>query len=172
MLRGTGLGWDLRKSQPYELYDRLAFSIPCGEHSDCYDRYVCRVEEMRQSLRIMRQCIDQMPAGIVKADDQKVSAPSRAEMKASMEALIHHFKIYTDGFFIKPTTAYAAVEAPKGEFGVFVASDGSNRPYRCKIRAPGFFHLQGVDFMSRDHMLSDLVAIIGTMDIVFGEIDR
>jgi NADH dehydrogenase (ubiquinone) Fe-S protein 2 len=172
MLRGTGLGWDLRKAQPYELYDRLAFSIPCGEHSDCYDRYVCRVEEMRQSLRIMRQCIDQMPAGIVKADDQKVSAPSRAEMKASMEALIHHFKIYTDGFFIKPTTAYAAVEAPKGEFGVFVASDGSNRPYRCKIRAPGFFHLQGIDFMSRNHMLSDLVAIIGTMDIVFGEIDR
>jgi NADH dehydrogenase (ubiquinone) Fe-S protein 2 len=172
MLRGTGLGWDLRKAQPYELYDRLAFSIPCGEHSDCYDRYVCRVEEMRQSLRIMRQCIDQMPAGIVKADDQKVSAPSRAEMKASMEALIHHFKIYTEGFFIKPTTAYAAVEAPKGEFGIFVASDGSNRPYRCKIRAPGFFHLQGIDFMSRDHMLSDLVAIIGTMDIVFGEIDR
>lgn len=127
---------------------------------------------MRQSLRIMRQCIDKMPAGIVKADDQKVTAPSRTEMKASMEALIHHFKIYTDGFFIKPTNAYAAVEAPKGEFGVFVASDGSNRPYRCKIRAPGFFHLQGVDFMSRDHMLSDLVAIIGTMDIVFGEIDR
>jgi len=172
MLRGTGLGWDLRKSQPYEVYDQMGFMIPCGEHSDCYDRYVCRVEEMRQSLRIMRQCIDKMPAGIVRADDQKVSAPSRAEMKASMEALIHHFKIYTDGFFIKPTTAYAAVEAPKGEFGVFVASDGSNRPYRCKIRAPGFFHLQGIDFMSRDHMLSDLVAIIGTMDIVFGEIDR
>jgi NADH:ubiquinone oxidoreductase subunit D len=127
---------------------------------------------MRQSLRLMRQCIDQMPLGIVKADDQKVSPPSRAEMKASMEALIHHFKIYTDGFFIKPTMAYAAVEAPKGEFGVFVASDGSNRPYRCKIRAPGFFHLQGVDFMSRDHMLTDLVAIIGTADIVFGEIDR
>jgi len=154
------------------LYDKLSFKIPVGENSDCYDRYVLRVEEMRQSLHIMRQCIDQMPLGIVKADDQKVSAPSRAEMKASMEALIHHFKIYTDGFFIKPTIAYTAVEAPKGEFGVFVASDGYNRPYRCKIRAPGFFHLQGIDFMSRDHMLTDLVAIIGTADIVFGEIDR
>lgn len=172
LIRGTGMAWDLRKSQPYELYSKLDFKIPIGLNSDCFDRYVLRLEEMRQSLSLIRQCINAMPEGIVKADDQKVTPPSREELKTSMEALIHHFKLYSEGFFIQPTVAYAAVEAPKGEFGVYVVSNGSNKPYRCKIRAPGFFHLQGIDFMSRDHLLTDLVAIIGTQDVVFGEIDR
>lgn len=172
LLRGTGFTWDLRKSQPYEIYDKLAFDIPVGVNSDCYDRYVLRVDEMRQSLRLIVQCLHNMPNGIVKADDGKVTPPVRSEMKNSMEGLIHHFKLYTEGFSIKPTLCYSAVEAPKGEFGSFVVSDGTNKPYRCKIRAPGFFHLQGVDFMARDHLLTDLVAIIGTQDIVFGEVDR
>jgi NADH dehydrogenase (ubiquinone) Fe-S protein 2 len=172
LLRGTGLAWDLRKSQPYELYAKIDFSIPVGKNSDCFDRYLLRVEEMRQSLVLMTQCINQIPIGIIKADDHKITPPARAEMKTSMEALIHHFKLYSEGFYISPTLEYTAVEAPKGEFGVYVVADGTNRPYRCKIRSPGFFHLQGIDFMSRDHLLTDLVAIIGTQDIVFGEIDR
>nr|YP_009118058.1 NADH dehydrogenase subunit 7 [Paracercomonas marina]AJF22834.1 NADH dehydrogenase subunit 7 [Paracercomonas marina] len=172
LLRGTGMTWDLRKSQPYELYSELDFAIPIGVNSDCFDRYVLRVEEMRQSLKIIVQCIHKIPEGLVKADDNKVVPPSRSELKQSMESLIHHFKLYTEGFSIKPSICYSAVEAPKGEFGVFIVSDGLNKPYRCKIRAPGFFHLQGVDFMARDHLLTDLVAIIGTQDIVFGEVDR
>ena len=164
--------WDLRKAQPYEVYKHLKFDIPVGINSDCFDRYVLRVEEMRQSLELIRQCLEQMPKGLVKADDSKVVPPSRREFKTSMEALIHHFKLFTEGFSIKPAVCYTAVEAPKGEFGVFIVSDGSNKPYTCKIRAPGFFHLQGVDFMARDHLLTDLVAIIGTQDIVFGEVDR
>jgi NADH:ubiquinone oxidoreductase subunit D len=166
LLRGTGLAWDLRKSQPYELYAKIDFSIPVGKNSDCFDRYLLRVEEMRQSLVLMTQCINQIPIGIIKADDHKITPPARAEMKTSMEALIHHFKLYSEGFYISPTLEYTAVEAPKGEFGVYVVADGTNRPYRCKIRSPGFFHLQGIDFMSRDHLLTDLVAIIGTQDIV------
>ena len=164
--------WDLRKSQPYEIYNKLDFDIPIGINSDCFDRYVLRVEEMRQSLKLIVQCINNIPNGIVRADDNKVVPPSRLEMKHTMEGLIHHFKLYTEGFSIKPTVCYSAVEAPKGEFGVFIISNGTNKPYRCKIRAPGFFHLQGVDFMARDHLLTDLVAIIGTQDIVFGEVDR
>ena len=164
--------WDLRKSQPYELYNELAFNVPVGVNSDCFDRYVLRVEEMRQSLFLIVQCINKIPEGIVKADDWKVIPPARSEMKHSMEGIIHHFKLYTEGFSAKPMVCYSAVEAPKGEFGVFIVSDGKSKPYRCKIRAPGFFHLQGVDFMSRDHLLTDLVAIIGTQDIVFGEVDR
>jgi NADH:ubiquinone oxidoreductase subunit D len=150
----------------------VQFEVPIGSNSDCFDRYILRVEEMRQSLKIMEQCILNMPFGPVKANDYKVSPPSRLEIKTSMEALIHHFKIYTAGFSLPPAINYTAVEAPKGEFGVYLISDGTNKPYRCKIRAPGFFHLQGVDFMSRDHLLTDLVAIIGTQDIVFGEVDR
>lgn len=150
----------------------MTFQIPIGVNSDCFDRYVLRVEEMRQSLTIMMQCIDQMPEGLVKADDNKISPPSRFELKTSMEAIIHHFKLYTAGFSIQPAVSYTAVEAPKGEFGVYLVSDGSNKPYRCKIRAPGFFHLQGLDFMAKDQLLTDLVAIIGTQDIVFGEVDR
>lgn len=172
LLRGTGMTWDLRKSQPYEIYKKLDFNIPIGVNSDCFDRYILRVEEMRQSLKLIMQCINNIPHGRVKADDNKVVPPSRAEMKHTMEGLIHHFKLYTEGFSIKPTICYSAVEAPKGEFGVFIISNGTNKPYRCKIRAPGFFHLQGIDFMARDHLLTDLVTIIGTQDIVFGEVDR
>jgi NADH dehydrogenase (ubiquinone) Fe-S protein 2 len=172
LLRATGMCWDLRKSQSYELYSNFDFSVPVGVNSDCYDRYLLRVEEMRQSLYIMVQCINQMPLGLIRADDQKITPPARWEMKNSMEALIAHFKLFTEGFYVDEQVNYSAVEAPKGEFGVYVVSSGSNIPYRCKIRAPGFFHLQGIDFMARDHMLSDLVTIIGTQDIVFGEIDR
>lgn len=172
LLRGTGMTWDLRKSQPYEVYNNLYFEIPVGVNSDCFDRYILRVEEMRQSLLLIVQCLHHIPEGIVKADDWKVIPPVRAEMKHTMEGLIHHFKLYTEGFSIKPTVGYSALEAPKGEFGVFLVSNGTNKPYRCKIRAPGFFHLQGVDFMAKDHLLTDLVAIIGTQDIVFGEVDR
>lgn len=172
LLRGTGMTWDLRKSQPYEVYNDLYFEIPVGVNSDCFDRYILRVEEMRQSLLLIVQCLHHIPEGIVKADDWKVIPPVRAEMKHTMEGLIHHFKLYTEGFSIKPTVGYSALEAPKGEFGVFLVSNGTNKPYRCKIRAPGFFHLQGVDFMAKDHLLTDLVAIIGTQDIVFGEVDR
>ena len=172
MLRGSGVAWDLRKAQPYDVYDRLEFDIPIGKHGDCYDRYVIRMEEMRQCLHIMRQCLDQMPEGPIKTDDRKIAPPPRAEMKRSMEALIHHFKLYTEGYRVPAGETYTAVEAPKGEFGVYIVSDGSNKPYRCKIRAPGFAHLQGLDFMCKGHMLADVVTIIGTLDIVFGEIDR
>ncbi len=172
LLRGTGLPWDLRKTQPYELYHLLKFDIPVGRTSDCYDRYLLRVEEIRQSLGIIHQCINKMPLGLVKAEDGKVSAPSRAEIKNSIEAIIHHFKLYSEGFLIPETRTYAAIEAPKGEFGVYLIANGTNRPYRCKIRAPGFYHLQGIDFISKNHLLTDLVTIIGTQDVVFGEIDR
>ena len=172
MLRSTGFAWDLRKAQPYEVYDRMDFQVPVGRHGDCYDRYLIRMAEMRESLKIMRQCINEMPTGPVLSDDRKVVPPPRAEMKRSMEALIHHFKLYTEG--IKPPAGevYAAVEAPKGEFGVYLVSDGTNRPYRCKIRAPGFVHLQAMDEMLRGHMLADVPAVLGSIDIVFGEVDR
>ena len=172
MLRGSGVAWDLRRNQPYEIYDKMDFSIPVGKNGDCYDRYVIRVEEMRQSLKIIEQCLEQMPKGPVKTEDKKIAPPPRDEMKHSMEALIHHFKLYTEGYDVKPGETYTAVEAPKGEFGVYLVSDGSNKPYRCYIRAPGFAHLQGLEFMSKGHMLADVVTNIGTLDVVFGEIDR
>lgn len=172
MLRASGVAWDLRKAQPYEVYDELDFDVPIGTTGDCYARYLVRVEEMRQSVRIMKQCIEKMPSGLVMVDDHKVAPPARAEMKRSMEALIHHFKLYTEGFHVPAGETYAAVEAPKGEFGVYLVADGTNKPYRCHIRAPGFAHLQAADFMSKGHMLADAVAIIGSMDVVFGEIDR
>ncbi|MCC7037013.1 MAG: NADH-quinone oxidoreductase subunit D [Alphaproteobacteria bacterium] len=172
MLRASGVPWDLRKSQPYDVYADMNFDIPTGTTGDCYARYLVRVEEMRQSCKIMKQAIEKMPRGPVSSDDGKVTPPSRAEMKNSMEALIHHFKLYTEGYHVPAGETYTAVEAPKGEFGVYLVADGSNKPYRCHIRAPGFAHLQGMDFMSKGHMLADAVAIIGSMDIVFGEIDR
>ena len=172
MLRGSGVAWDLRKAQPYDVYDRMDFDIPVGKNGDCYDRYLVRVEEMRQSLRIMDQCLDEMPDGPIKTADRKIAPPPRAEMKRSMEALIHHFKLYTEGYHVPAGETYTAVEAPKGEFGVYIIADGGNQPYRCKIRAPSFAHLQGLDLMSRGHMLADVVTIIGSLDIVFGEIDR
>ncbi len=172
MLRGSGLAWDLRKAQPYDVYERVDFDIPVGKNGDCYDRYLVRMEEMRQSLAIMRQCIAEMPEGPVMTEDRKIAPPRRGEMKQSMEALIHQFKLYTEGFRVPEGETYTAVEAPKGEFGVYLVSDGTNQPYRCKIRAPGFAHLQSLDFMLRGHMIADAVAIIGTQDIVFGEIDR
>ena len=172
LLRGSGLQWDLRRAQPYEIYDKLSFDIPVGTRGDCYDRYLIRVEEMRQSLRIIAQCLNQMPEGVVKTDDKKITPPSRSHMKESMEALIHHFKVYTEGFTVPVGSCYTSVEAPKGEFGVYLVSDGTSRPYRCKIRAPGFFHLQGLEMMSKHHMLADVVTMIGTQDIVFGEVDR
>jgi NADH-quinone oxidoreductase subunit D len=172
MLRGSGVAWDLRKAQPYMVYDRMEFDIPVGKNGDSYDRYLVRIEEMRQSLRIINQCVAAMPDGPHSANDRKVAPPPRVEMKRSMEALIHHFKLYTEGFHVPAGEVYSAVEAPKGEFGVYLVSDGTNRPYRCKIRAPGFAHLQAMDYISRGHMLADSVAILGSMDIVFGEIDR
>lgn len=172
MLRGSGIAWDLRKAQPYDVYDRMDFKVPVGLKGDCWSRYLVRVEEMRESLKIIAQCCAEMPAGPIKVDDHKVAPPTRGEMKRSMEALIHHFKLYTEGYHVPAGETYAAVEAPKGEFAVYLVSDGTNRPYRCRIRAPGFAHLQGLDFMSRGHMLADAVAIIGSLDIVFGEIDR
>lgn len=172
MLRGSGVAWDLRKSQPYEIYNELDFDIAIGKHGDCFDRYLVRVEEMRQSLRIIKQCVEKLPKGAVVTGDPKIAPPKRGVMKESMEALIHHFKLYTEGYKVPAGETYTAVEAPKGEFGVFLVSDGTNRPYKCKIRAPGFAHLQGLDFMSRGHMLADVSAIIGTLDVVFGEIDR
>lgn len=172
MLRGSGVPWDLRKSQPYEVYDRLKFDVPVGKNGDCYDRYLIRVEEMRQSISLIKQVLEKMPSGAVKTEDRKISPPTRAEMKHSMEAMIHHFKLYTEGYHVPEGEVYASVEAPKGEFGVYLVSDGSNMPYRCRLRAPGFAHLQGLDFMCKGHMLADVVAVIGTMDIVFGEIDR
>lgn len=172
MLRGSGVAWDLRKSQPYDSYEEMDFDIPVGKTGDCYARYLIRMEEMYQSIRIMKQCLENMPEGDVKVNDYKVSPPPRAEMKSSMEAMIHHFKLYTEGYHVPAGETYTAVEAPKGEFGVYLVSDGSNRPYRCRIRAPGFAHLQAFDFMSKGHQLADAVSIIGSLDIVFGEIDR
>ena len=172
MLRGSGVAWDLRKTQPYGVYDKMDFQVPIGSRGDCYDRYLIRVEEMRQSLRIILQCLQEMPQGEIKADDRKITPPSRTHMRTSMESLIHHFKLYTEGFSVPAGETYTSVEAPKGEFGVYLVSNGTNRPYRCKIRAPGFAHLQGIDFMSKNHMLADVVTIIGTQDIVFGEVDR
>ena len=172
MLRGSGVPWDLRKSQPYDVYDRVDFDIPVGKNGDCFDRYLVRVEEMRQSLRIMKQCVDDIPGGPVRTTDNKIAPPRRGEMKQSMEALIHHFKLYTEGYHVPAGNTYTAVEAPKGEFGVYLVADGTNKPYRCKIRAPGFAFLQATDYLSKGHMLADMVAIVGSMDIVFGEIDR
>jgi NADH-quinone oxidoreductase subunit D len=172
MLRASNIAWDLRKAQPYDVYEQMEFDVPVGLTGDCYARYLVRMEEMRQSNEIMRQCLQKMPDGPVKVEDQKIAPPRRGEMKRSMEALIHHFKLYTEGYHVPAGETYTAVEAPKGEFGVYLVSDGTNKPYRCKIRAPGFAHLQGLDFMSRGHMLADTVAIIGSMDVVFGEIDR
>ena len=172
MLRGSGVAWDLRRSQPYDVYDQFDFDVPIGKNGDCYDRYVCRVEEMAQSLKIIRQCIADMPQGPVLAEDAKIAPPRRGDMKQSMEALIHHFKLYTEGFHVPAGETYTAVEVPKGEFGVYLVSDGTNKPYRCKIRAPGFAHLQAMEFCSKGHMLADSVAILGSMDIVFGEVDR
>jgi NADH-quinone oxidoreductase subunit D len=172
MLRASGVAWDLRKAQPYDVYETMDFDIPIGRNGDCWDRYLVRMEEMRQSLRIINQALDQMPDGPVKVNDRKVAPPPRAEMKNSMEALIHHFKLYTEGYHVPPGETYTATEAPKGEFGVYVVADGTNRPYRCKLRSPDFAFLQSTDFIGRGHMLADVVAIIGSMDIVFGSIDR
>lgn len=172
MLRGSGLAWDLRKSQPYEVYDKMEFDIPVGKTGDCYDRYLCRMEEMRQSLRIIKQAVEQMPKGEVMTANSKIAPPRRGLMKESMEAMINHFKLFTEGFHVPAGETYTAVEAPKGEFGIYMISDGTNKPYRCKVRAPGFAHLQALDFMGKGHMLADISAIIGTLDVVFGEIDR
>lgn len=176
MVRGSGAAWDLRRAQPYECYSELDFDIPVGRNGDCYDRYLIRMEEMRQSVRIMKQCIEKLRGpdgrGPVAVDDNKVVPPRRGEMKKSMEALIHHFKLYTEGFHVPAGEVYAAVEAPKGEFGVYLVADGTNKPYKCKIRAPGFAHLQAMDFICKGHMLADVSAILGSLDIVFGEVDR
>ena len=174
MLRGSGVEWDLRKKQPYEVYDRVDFDIPVGVNGDCYDRYLVRIEEMRQSNRIVRQCVDWLRAnpGPVMLEDRKLTAPTREEMKEDMEALIHHFKLFTEGYCVPKGEAYAAVEHPKGEFGVYLVSDGANKPYRLKVRAPGFVHLSAMNELIRGHMLADVVAIIGTLDVVFGEVDR
>jgi len=172
MLRSTGLPWDLRKAQPYDGYEQYDFDIPVGTNGDCYARYLLRVEEMRQSCRIIHQAIDRLPDGPCVVDDNKVAPPTRGEMKQSMEALIHHFKLYTGGYHVPAGETYTAVEAPKGEFGVYLVADGTNKPYRCKIRAPGFAHLQSADFLCKGHLLADTVAVIGSMDVVFGEIDR
>jgi NADH-quinone oxidoreductase subunit D len=174
MLRGSGIAWDLRRNQPYECYDELEFDIPLGKNGDCYDRYLCRMEEMRQSVRIIAQCCELLgkTPGEVLSEDGKVTPPRRGQMKRSMEALIHHFKLFTEGFHVPEGEVYACLEAPKGEFGVYLVADGTNKPYRAKIRAPGFPHLQAMDWMNRGHMLADVSAILGSLDIVFGEIDR
>jgi NADH-quinone oxidoreductase subunit D len=172
MLRGSGVAWDLRKAQPYDAYEAMDFDIPIGKTGDCWDRYLVRMEEMRQSLRIINQALDRMPGGPVKVNDRKITPPPRAEMKNSMEALIHHFKLYTEGYHVPAGETYTATESPKGEFGVYVVSDGSNKPYRCKLRSADFAFLQSTDFICRGHMLADVVAIIGSMDVVFGSIDR
>ena len=172
MIRGSGIPWDLRKSQPYDAYDKVDFDVPVGTSGDCYDRFMVRVEEVRQSARIMKQCLAQMPEGPVLATDRKVTPPKRGEMKRSMEALIHHFKLYTEGYHVPAGEVYVATESPKGEFGVYLVSDGTNKPYRCKIRPTAFSHLQAMEFMSKGHMLADTTAILGAMDIVFGECDR
>jgi NADH:ubiquinone oxidoreductase subunit D len=172
MVRGSGLAWDLRKSEPYEVYNELDFTIPIGKNGDCYDRYLIRMEEMRQSVSIILQCLNAMPMGEIKIDDHKITPPSRKKMKSSMESLIHHFKLYSEGTSVNSGETYTAIEAPKGEFGVFLVSNGTNKPYRCKIKAPGFAHLQGLNMMAKGHMIADVVTIIGTQDIVFGEVDR
>ena len=176
MVRGSGAAWDLRRAQPYECYDEMEFDIPIGKNGDCFDRYLIRMREMRESVRIMQQCCAKLLSddgrGPHVSEQSKVVPPKRSDMKRSMEALIHHFKLYTEGFHVPEGEVYAAVEAPKGEFGVYLVSDGSNKPYRCKIRAPGFAHLQAMDFMNRGHMLADVSAILGSLDVVFGEIDR
>ena len=171
-LRACGIAWDLRKAQPYDVYEEMEFGVVVGKHGDCYARYPMRMSEMRESVKIIKQCVEKMPGGPVKADDRKITPPSRAEMKHSMEALIHHFKLFTEGYHVPAGETYTAVEAPKGEFGVYLISDGTNKPYRCKIRAPGFAHLQALELLSKGHMLANLVANIGSIDIVFGEIDR
>jgi NADH-quinone oxidoreductase subunit D len=176
LVRAAGAAWDLRRAQPYECYSELEFDIPVGKHGDCYDRYLVRMEEMRQSIRIMKQCLEKLRSpegqGPVLIEDYKYRPPARGEMKRSMEALIHHFKLYTEGFHVPAGEVYAAAEAPKGEFGVYLVADGTNKPYKCKIRAPGFAHLSSIDFISKGHMLADMTAIIGALDIVFGEVDR
>jgi len=172
MLRGSGVPWDLRKSQPYECYKDFNFRIPIGKNGDCYDRYLCRMEEMRESVKIIRDCIKNMPSGPVKSIDGKITPPKRRDLKNSMEALIHHFKLFSEGFRVPEGEIYTAVEAPKGEFGVYLISDGSNKPYKCKIRAPGFSHLQSMDYLLKGHMLADVPAVLGSLDIVFGEVDR
>lgn len=172
MLRGSGVAWDLRKNSSYEIYDKLSFNIPVGKTGDCYDRYLIRVYEMYESVNIIKQCLALLPEGLIKSDDKKIVPPERADMKFSMESLIHHFKLYSEGFNVPQNETYGFVEAPKGEFGVYLVSDGSNKPYRCKIKAPGFLHLQSLNDMSKGHMIADVVTIIGTQDIVFGEIDR
>ena len=172
VLRASGVPWDLRKSQPYDSYDAYDFDIPVGSHGDCFDRYLVRLAELRESTKIIQQVLKSLPDGAVRVSDRKVTPPARSEMKSSMEALIHHFKLYTEGFHVPAGETYTAVEAPKGEFAVYLVSDGSNRPYRCKIRAPSYAFMQGIEFLSRGHMLADLVAILGSLDIVFGEVDR
>ncbi len=171
-LRASGLAWDLRKAQPYDVYDEMDFDIPIGKHGDGYDRYLVRMVEMRESVKIIQQCCAKMPDGPVKVENRKIAPPPRAEMKRSMEALIHHFKLFSEGFHVPAGSTYTAIEAPKGEFGVYLISDGGNKPYRCKIRPPGYYHLQALDMMSKGHMLADVVCNIGSIDIVFGEIDR
>ena len=172
MMRGSGIPWDLRKSQPYECYSDFDFKIPIGKNGDCYDRYLCRMEEMRESIKIIKDCIKKMPSGPVKSIDGKITPPKKDDLKNSMEALIHHFKLFSEGFRVPEAEIYTAVEAPKGEFGVYLISDGSNKPYKCKIRAPGFSHLQAMDYLLKGHMLADVPAVLGSLDIVFGEVDR
>lgn len=172
MLRGSGVAWDLRKSQPYDGYENFEFDIPVGKNGDCYDRYLVRILEMRESVKIIKQGVSKIPVGEIKTLDKKISPPKREEMKTSMEAMIHHFKLYTEGYKVPKGETYAAVEAPKGEFGVYLVSDGTNKPYRCRIKAPGFIHLASLDKMSKGHMIADVVAILGSQDIVFGEVDR
>ena len=172
MLRGSGIAWDLRKSQPYECYSDFDFKIPVGKNGDCFDRYLCRMEEMRESIKIIKDCIFKMPSGPVKSIDGKITPPKKENLKSSMESLIHHFKLFSEGFRVPKGEVYTAVEAPKGEFGVYLISDGSNKPYKCKIRAPGFSHLQAMDYLLKGHMLADVPAVLGSLDIVFGEVDR
>lgn len=172
MIRGSGIAWDLRKSQPYEIYSELDFDVPIGKNGDSYDRYLIRVQEMYESIKLIKQCIEKMPGGLVTSEDPRISPPKRGDMKQSMESLINHFKLFTEGYHVPAGEAYAAVEAPKGEFGVYLISNGSNKPYRCRLRAPGFAHLQGLEFMVKGHMLADVVTVISTQDIVFGEVDR
>jgi len=172
MMRGSGIPWDLRKSQPYDCYNQVNFKIPIGKNGDCYDRYLCRIEEMKESVEIIKQCLSMMPKGAIKSEDAKITPPPKKELKESMEALIHHFKLFTEGYRVEKDEIYTAVEAPKGEFGVYLISDGTNKPYKCKIRAPGFSHLQAMDYLIKGHMLADVPAVLGSLDVVFGEIDR
>jgi NADH:ubiquinone oxidoreductase subunit D len=172
LCRGSGIDYDLRRDQPYEIYEELSFEVPVGSRGDCFDRYFLRMEEMRQSINIISQCLNSIPGGPVKADNQKIVPPGRLQVRRSMEALIHHFKLYTTGFTVPAGEEYTCSEAPKGEFGVYIAADSTSRPYRCKIKAPGFLHLQAIDFMTKGHLIADVVTAIGTQDIVFGEVDR